>query len=85
MTNQPTKPNDRKGSMKDQMTIIKTPEQIARKYKRVYKTMQALNNPKNFGGRELTSQEWIALERAHAEWQMLAWLTGRFTPNEDSQ
>lgn len=60
------------------LRIIKTIEQIERKYKRVQKKLRILNDPAYYGDRKLTLDESLALERAVAEWQMLAWLTGRY-------
>lgn len=61
------------------LQIIKTNEQIERKYRKVYKKMNELNDPKRYEGRDLTQEERIALEKAFAEWQMMAWLTGKYS------
>lgn len=61
------------------LRVIKTVEQIERRYKRVYKKMRLLNDPKRYEGRELTVKETIDLERAVIEWQTFAWLTGKYS------
>ena len=61
------------------LKIIKTTEQIERKYKKVYKKLRLLNDPKRHEGRELTAEEWVELEKVVAEWQTLSWLTGKYS------
>lgn len=61
------------------MNIVKTSEQLERKFRKVYKRMKLLNDPKRYEGRELTQKETIDLYEAIGEWKTLCWITGKYT------